>query len=140
MNRWIHLACVLALSTTFIPQARAEATAESAREYRQANEAEVLAAFAEFLRIPNVADDAENIRRNARYIQQAFAARGVSLDVLSVADAPPIVTGRIDVPGAERTLGIYVHYDGQPVDETRWTQWPWTPTLYSAAMGPRAGH
>lgn len=133
MNRWILLACVLALSTAFIPQARADATA-AAREYRQANEAGVLAAFADFLRIPNVAGDVENIRRNAHHIQREFAERGVILDVLSIDDAPPIVTGRIDVPGAERTLGIYVHYDGQPVDETRWTHGPWTPTLYTAAM------
>ncbi len=38
------------------------------------------------------------------------------------------------MPGAERTLGLYVHYDGQPVVESRWTWPPWSPTLASAAL------
>lgn len=134
MCRLIRFACVLALTLAVVPTGLAQPAVEAAREHRQAHEAEILDAFAEFLRIPNVADDAVNIRRNARHIQQEFADRGISLDVLSVDDAPPIVTGKIEVPGAERTLGIYVHYDGQPVDESRWTHGPWTPTLYTAAM------
>ncbi len=38
------------------------------------------------------------------------------------------------MPGAERTLGIYVHYDGQPVVASSWTWPPWSPTLASAAL------
>jgi len=107
---------------------------ESAQQFRQSSEAEILSEFAEFLRLPNVAADRDDMRRNADYIRQQFARRGVELDVLEIGDAPPIVTGRIDAPDAERTLGIYVHYDGQPVDESRWAHGPWEPTLYTAAM------
>jgi len=107
---------------------------EAAREFRAAQEAAILAEFARFLRLPNVANELPDIRRNAAFIREAFARRDVELDVLSLAGAPPIVAGSIEVPGAERTIGIYVHYDGQPVDETRWTHDPWTPTLYTAAM------
>jgi acetylornithine deacetylase/succinyl-diaminopimelate desuccinylase-like protein len=44
------------------------------------------------------------------------------------------VLGRLDVPGATRTLGIYVHYDGQAVDPSNWTHPPFEPTLYTASM------
>lgn len=107
---------------------------ESAREYRQAHEAQILAGYAEFLRLPNVAADLEDMQRNAAWMREQFAARGVQLEMLDLDGVPPLVTGRIDAPGAERTLGIYVHYDGQPVDESRWTHDPWEPVLYTAAI------
>jgi len=107
---------------------------DAAREFRQAHAAEILAGYAEFLALPNVAADLDDMRRNAEWMRAQFAARGVDLEMLEIDGVPPLVTGRIDVPNAERTLGIYVHYDGQPVDENRWTHSPWQPVLYSAAM------
>ena len=59
---------------------------------------------------------------------------GVTSELLRVDGAPPIVYGALTVPGATRTLGIYVHYDGQPVDPKAWTHPPFEPTLYTAAM------
>jgi acetylornithine deacetylase/succinyl-diaminopimelate desuccinylase-like protein len=42
----------------------------------------------------------------------------------------PIVFGELLVPGAARTLLFYIHYDGQPVDASRWAQSdPFTPVL-----------
>jgi acetylornithine deacetylase/succinyl-diaminopimelate desuccinylase-like protein len=37
------------------------------------------------------------------------------------------------VPGATRTLALYVHYDGQPADPSKWRTPPWTPTLLTRA-------
>ncbi|MDT8449452.1 MAG: M20/M25/M40 family metallo-hydrolase [Wenzhouxiangellaceae bacterium] len=130
----IRYCCALALIVSTAPGVQAQTAVDSARKYRHAHESEILAGFAEFLRLSNVASDPADMRRNARYMQQQFAERGVELELLEIEGAPPVVTGRIDVPDAERTLGIYVHYDGQPVDETRWTHGPWEPTLYTAAM------
>lgn len=105
-----------------------------ARTYRRVHEAEILQSYAELLRIPNVASDSANIWRNARYIRDAFEERGVQMKLLHVAGASPVIYGAMNTPGATRTLGIYVHYDGQPVDASRWTHGPWTPTLYTAPM------
>ncbi|MGK7296097.1 MAG: hypothetical protein ACNS61_09790, partial [Candidatus Wenzhouxiangella sp. M2_3B_020] len=134
MIRWFHRSCLPIALALAAADGLAQPAAEAARQYRQAHESEILHSFAEFLEIPNVADDTADIRRNARHIRREFAERGIALDIVGIDDAPPIVTGRIPVPGATRTLGIYVHYDGQPVDETRWTHGPWTPTLYTGAM------
>ena len=107
---------------------------EAVREYRQAHEAEIVRSFAELLAIPNVATDSVNIRRNARYIRDRLAGLGFDMELLSVPGAPPVVYGERRVPGATRTLALYVHYDGQPADPGNWTHGPWEPVLYSAAL------
>ena len=112
----------------------AQSPAEVARAFRDANEAVILRDFAELLSLPNVASDREGIRRNAEYIVGELEAVGIDAELLEVGDAPPIVYGELRVPGATRTLGIYVHYDGQPADPSNWTHDPWDPTLYSASM------
>lgn len=107
---------------------------EVARAFREANEASILRDFSELLAYPNRARDTEDIRRTAAYIRDELLAVGVDSELLEIEGAPPIVYGELMVPGAVRTLGIYVHYDGQAVDPTNWTHPPFTPTLYTAAM------
>lgn len=105
-----------------------------ARAYREAHGAAILRGFAELLALPNVARDSAGISRNAEYIRAQLADRGVDAELLRVAGAPPAVYGALRVPGATRTLGLYVHYDGQPADSTGWTHGPWSPTLYTRAI------
>lgn len=114
----------------------------AARSYREAHAAEILRDYAELLALPNVASDGPNIRRNAEAIRDLLAARGVAAEIWTLPEepaAPPVVFGRLAAStpegGAPRTLGIYVHYDGQPVDPARWTATdPWEPKLYSRAI------
>lgn len=105
------------------------AAAEQARAWRQANEQQIIDGFAELLRIPNVASDAANIGRNAEHIAGLLRPRGFEVRLLEVAGAPPTVFAERRAAGAERTLMIYAHYDGQPVDPAEWASDPWTPVL-----------
>ncbi len=89
--------------------------------------------FVELLAIPNVASDRENIGRNAVYLRVQLERRGIAAELHQLGDAPPVVLGELRVPGATRTVGLYVHYDGQPVDPAAWHSPPWTPTLLTAA-------
>ena len=107
---------------------------ETARAYRISHGAAILKEFAELLAIPNVARDSIGINRNAVYIRDALRELGVRSELLRLPGAPPIVYGELNVPGATRTLGVYVHYDGQPVDSSRWSNAPWGPTLYTRAI------
>jgi acetylornithine deacetylase/succinyl-diaminopimelate desuccinylase-like protein len=107
---------------------------EVARAFREANGPRILSEYAEFLSIPNVASDSVGIWRNATYIRDRLAERGVGSRLLTLPGANPIVFGEIRIPGATRTLGLYVHYDGQPADPANWTHHPWEPTLYSRSM------
>ena len=80
-----------------------------------------LRSFAKLLSLPNVASDSVGIRRNAAHIVELFEERGAQMERLELPGAPPVITGLLEAPGAQRTLGVYVHYDGQPVDESQWT-------------------
>ena len=47
----------------------------------------------------------------------------------SPSGAPPAVYGELLTPGATKTVVFYAHYDGQPVDTTKWVTPPWQPVL-----------
>jgi acetylornithine deacetylase/succinyl-diaminopimelate desuccinylase-like protein len=109
----------------------AAAAADDVRGWRVANEARLLSEFTALLAIPNVASDRANIARNADAIVALMRERGLAPRLLPGSDgSPPAVYGEWLVPGAARTLLFYAHYDGQPVDATRWTTPPWQPTWY----------
>jgi acetylornithine deacetylase/succinyl-diaminopimelate desuccinylase-like protein len=104
------------------------------REYRTAHEATILAELRELLAIPNVASDSTNIRRNADLLVRMLARRGVQARLLETAGSPPAVYGELPAPGATRTIVLYAHYDGQPVDTARWASPAWNPVLRSGAL------
>lgn len=125
----ISLAALFAIGVPG-PASGAPATvAEQARVWRQAHEQQIIDGFAKLLSIPNVASDAANIRRNAEYIAGLLRPRGFEVRLLEADGAPPAVFAERRSPGAERTVMIYAHYDGQPVDPAEWASDPWTPVL-----------
>lgn len=115
----------------------AQTTQQKVREYRRANEHQILQEFTTLLAIPNVASDVVNIRKNAAHIFQMMKERGLNPRLLETAsqNSPPAVYGEWNTPGATRTILVYAHYDGQPTDPAQWTSGsPWKPVFYSAAI------
>ncbi len=102
---------------------------DQVRRYREDHELGIVREFANLLSIPNVASDSENIQKNADHIREIMRQRGIQTKLLENGDAPPAVYGELKVENPKRTLGIYAHYDGQPVDASQWTDPPWTPVL-----------
>ena len=99
-----------------------------------AHEPEIINELITLLAIPNVAADRPNIRRNAEQLRAMLARRGFKAQLLETA-GNPLVYGDLVVPGATRTLLLYSHYDGQPVDPKAWKQAdPFTPVLRSARL------
>ena len=112
-------------------------TQEKVRDYRRANEHRILKEFITLLSIPNVASDTPNIRRNAALIVEMMKQRGLNPRLLegSTPATPPAVYGEWRTPGAQRTILVYAHYDGQPTDPKQWTgTLPWEPVFRSAAL------
>lgn len=107
---------------------------EKVRAYRVAHEAQIMQEFITLLALPNVAADTENIRKNAEHIVALLQRRGIATQLLQVENAPPVVYGEWLTPGAQRTLVIYVHYDGQPVDPQQWRTAPWQPALFDKPL------
>ncbi len=103
--------------------------ASAARHWREGHERAILAEFMGLLAIPNLARDDGAIRRNAAAITALLEKRGVGTRLLEVAGAPPVVFGRIETPGATRTVVFYAHYDGQPLDPKEWSSPPWQPVV-----------
>jgi acetylornithine deacetylase/succinyl-diaminopimelate desuccinylase-like protein len=99
-------------------------------EYRTRHDVEIVRELSDFLAIRNLASDSVNIRRNAQHLISLLAKRGIEGRLLeSPAGGPPVVFGELRSPGAARTVVLYAHYDGQPVDTTQWITPPWSPAL-----------
>src|SRR5437588_149082 len=70
---------------------------------------EIVAEFVDLLALPNLASDRGNIERNADAIRALCEKRGLTLRLLLLEGAPPIVVADLRVPAAKRTLAFYAH-------------------------------
>ena len=105
------------------------------RDYRMKNEDRIIRELMEFLAIPNVASDAENIQKNAAHLEEMLEARGIETHLLPITGRGPVVFGKLASPGAKGAVIFYAHYDGQPVDPAAWTDGkPFEPVLRSDAI------
>jgi acetylornithine deacetylase/succinyl-diaminopimelate desuccinylase-like protein len=130
------LLLLLLLFTAALP-VFAQTTQEKVREYRRANEHQLLREYFDFLSLPNIASDNQNIRRNATRIMEMMKLRGLDPRLLEAEtpNTPPAVYAEWKTPGAQRTLLFYAHYDGQPTDPKQWTRTlPWDPVFRTAAL------
>lgn len=109
--------------------AQTNPAAVAARAWRQQHERAIVDEFVTLLAIPNIASDKANIQRNADAIVKMMGKRGVEARLVSVPGANPLVFGEIRTPGAARTIVLYAHYDGQPLDPKEWATPPFAPTL-----------
>jgi acetylornithine deacetylase/succinyl-diaminopimelate desuccinylase-like protein len=101
----------------------------SIQEFRSSNEHKIISEFFQLLSIPNVAKDKENIKKNAHFIKKMMEKRGIKSRIIPT-EGSPVVFGELKVKGAKQTLLFYVHYDGQPVDPSKWTDsQPFNPVL-----------
>ncbi len=121
MRWWVALGCALLM-------VNGAATAQSGSELRakvgawvQQNQRPLISELVELLSSPTVAAERPNIRRNAEHLRQMLARRGFAAELLETA-GNPLVFGELKVPGATRTLLLYSHYDGQPVNPAGWKQ------------------
>ena len=126
---------LIVASVLFVPACREASGPEPAPAASAAPTLEpALAELVDFLAIPNVASDTANIRRNAERLAGMMRKRGIDVRLLEEQGAPPVVYGELSVPGAKRTLLVYAHYDGQPVEPDRWASDPWTPVLRAGRL------
>lgn len=94
----------------------------------------IVSELVDLLSIPNLVADTDNIERNASYLRDMLGRHGFRAEVLKTR-GNPFVYGAMDVPGAKRTILLYAHYDGQPVDPLRWKQKnPFIPVLRDGRM------
>ncbi|MEO7966085.1 MAG: M20/M25/M40 family metallo-hydrolase, partial [Gemmatimonadaceae bacterium] len=129
-------AMLFACGTTLTAQGTSGSAARAmGREYREQHEAAILREFSALLSLPNVASSLSDVRKNADVLIEMLGRRGVEGRLLEVDGAPPAVYGEFKVPGATRTIVLYAHYDGQPVDPKQWAGGgPFVPRLLNKAL------
>jgi acetylornithine deacetylase/succinyl-diaminopimelate desuccinylase-like protein len=129
--------CLAAGVWTLAAPSRAFAQSDeilSVREYRSAHEKEIVHELENFLALRNVAENVRDIRRNAEALIQMMERRGIKTRILETGGSP-YVYGELDAPGATRTVLFYAHYDGQPVDPSRWEgHEPFAPVVRDRAL------
>ena len=126
-STWSAGSLLLAIALPLV--SHAQSVTPAVREWRQQHEAEIVRELAELVAIPDVARDHPNILKNAALIRTMLERRGITARMLDNGDAPPAVFGELLAPGATRTVGLYAHYDGQPVNPQEWATPPFQPTL-----------
>jgi acetylornithine deacetylase/succinyl-diaminopimelate desuccinylase-like protein len=99
------------------------------REYRREHGWRILREYARLLAIENDTRDQPALRRNAQAIAESFRARGARMDIVERPGAAPLVVGRYAAEPDAPTVGVYVHYDGQPADPRSWRSPPYRPEL-----------
>ena len=107
---------------------------DRARGFRTTNAARLVRDFAGLLSIPDVAADPVGLRRTAAWIADRMTSLGADAEVVGIGDAPPVVVGRVEGSGDGPTIGVYAHYDGQPVDPAAWSVPPFGPTLLTGRL------
>ena len=101
----------------------------------EAHEPAIVGELLELLTIPNVAADRANVRRNAEHLRGMLQKRGFTAELLAT-EGNPLVYGELRTPGATRTLLLYSHYDGQPVNPKGWKQAdPFKPVIKAGKDG-----
>lgn len=107
---------------------------QSVESYVAAHQKDILSDLMAALKIPAVDVDMANIRRKAEFLRDQLTERGLVSEILET-DGNPLVFGNLTVPGSARTLLLYCHYDGQPVDPTKWRQDdPFQPVLRDSKL------
>ncbi|HJR65490.1 MAG TPA: M20/M25/M40 family metallo-hydrolase [Gemmatimonadaceae bacterium] len=137
MIRIVRLSVLIALgSSPLLAQnpRQVDGVRTAVREWRVRNEPAILRELSALLAIPNLASDSVSIRRNADTLVAMLTRRGITARRVETPGSPPGVYGELRVPGATRTIVMYAHYDGQPVDPARWATPPWAPTLRDAPL------
>lgn len=125
---WLAVICVAATAAASPPDPRP--AMEAARVHAAAHEEAIVRELRDLVALPNVADNHDDIRRNADALVKLLERRGIAARILETPGAPVSVFGDLKTPGARKTLLFYAHFDGQPVGPPeRWVTPPFEPTL-----------
>jgi acetylornithine deacetylase/succinyl-diaminopimelate desuccinylase-like protein len=82
--------------------------------------------FFDLLAMPNDAIDAQDIRKNADWLEAAFRKRGFVTKQLANSGKPLVFAEFAHKNANAKTILFYMHFDGQPVIPAQWTQKsPW---------------
>jgi acetylornithine deacetylase/succinyl-diaminopimelate desuccinylase-like protein len=117
-------------SSRFSVMSAPDPALDAARSYRFDRGGELVESFNQLLRLDNVTGDVPALEKNAAELVRRFEERGAAMQAVALPGAAPVVIGRLRASGERlRTIGMYAHYDGQPVDPAAWDGDPFEPVI-----------
>ena len=125
----ILLSFVLIFGFSFSASAENQLSPDEIRAEVERIKLTALDTFKDYLALPNDGHMADDIAVLSNWVEIEFEKRGFTLSRLATAENPLIYAKRM-VPGAERTVLVYLQADGQPVDPSAWFQ----PNPYGAVL------
>ena len=102
---------------------------EASRRFHTENADWIVADYSALLSLDNVTGDLAALNANAAELVARFTARGGEVEAVSLPGIAPVIVGRLPAAEPRRTLGVYVHYDGQPVNRAAWDTDPFDPVV-----------
>lgn len=111
-----------------------EASEQAVHEYVAANEKAIVGDLFSLMSLPNVATDEEDIAYNAEVISKYYQLIGFETEILDAPGGPVALFAEKKYPGATKTVTFYIHFDGQPVDESRWATPPFEPVVRAGRL------
>src|SRR5436190_6204871 len=130
---WKPIAIAALLATLSAP-ASAQTLSAEVRAWRQAHEQAIVGELADLTRLKSIAADPAGLTATADRLQAELQTRGFEARQLSAGPGiANVVYGRLDTPGAKRTVVFYAHYDGQPVTLSEWKRDPFEPVMLAGA-------
>jgi len=99
-----------------------DAAAGTLREQVERAAQQNFAEYLEALRIPNVPAKPADIQRNAEFLSRAFERRGLAVRLVTNPAGRPVVLAERAPRAGLPTLLFYIHYDGQPIVPSEWSQ------------------
>jgi acetylornithine deacetylase/succinyl-diaminopimelate desuccinylase-like protein len=114
---------IFASPTRAVADAVGEATVRSAARLN-------FPEFFELLALPNDSINADDIRKNADWLEGTFRKRGFAAKQLPNKGKPLVFAEYSGTDGNAKTILFYMHFDGQPVIPAQWSQpSPWQAVL-----------
>ncbi len=101
---------------------------EKVQNYRSKHETQILNDFKNLLALPNVSSNTDDMIKNAAWITEYIGKRGFVSETVTAGRAPYIIAERKS-KHATKTVLIYAHFDGQPVEPANWASNPFDPIL-----------
>ena len=97
--------------------------------FRTSHADALVADYMALLAIPNVTGDVAALEANADELVRRFTAVGGTMRTVALPGKAPVVVGRLPAASGSPVLGVYVHYDGQPVNPNHWDSPPFEPEV-----------
>jgi acetylornithine deacetylase/succinyl-diaminopimelate desuccinylase-like protein len=92
--------------------------------------------YFELLSMPSDSINPADIQKNAAWLVKAFERRGFHAQELDNAGKPLVFASFDGNTGNRPTILFYIHFDGQPVIPTQWSQKdPWSPVVKERSDG-----